>query len=90
MGIVEVEEDSAPESLAEAEDASLCCLRISSSRVRRLTCLTDDVSWELFKVTCGAEAGTYHGLLFFLDLLVKLGSCEWMWVARGPRARGQR
>lgn len=43
MGIVV--DDSAPESLAEAEDASLCCLvRISSSRVRRLTCLMGMVS----------------------------------------------
>lgn len=48
------------------------------------------VSWELFKLSCGAEAGTYHGLLFFLDLLVKLGSRKWLWVACGPRARGQR
>ena len=48
------------------------------------------VNWELFKLSCDAEAGTYHGLLFFLDLLMKLSSRKWLWVARGPRAGGQR
>lgn len=48
MGIVEVEE-SAPDSLAEAEEASLCCRRISSSRVRRLTYVMGSVSMVLTK-----------------------------------------
>lgn len=89
MGIVEVEE-SAPESLAEAEDASLCCLKISSSRVRRLTCLTNKVLAGVCSTLGCPKERTNHGLLLFLDLLVKLSSCKWLWVARGPRARGQR
>lgn len=90
MGIVELE-SSAPESLAEAEDASLCCLRISSSRVRRLTYVTDAVSvGTLLKLFWGTEVGTYHSLLLFLDLLVKFSGCEWLWVARWTRAGSQR